>query len=110
MTLLEALVALVILGLSVVGYLEVFQGAGRSIRAAEEWNRATAVAESVVESAVVAHREAVAPEAIPLPDGFAAQVDSRAWRVDRVDDVSVTVTLPDGRALTVHRLVRVSGR
>jgi hypothetical protein len=104
-TLLEALLALVILGLSAVGYLEVFQGGARAIRAAEDWNRAAALAESTMERAIdarVAGRPADAPVAAP---GLDAHVEIRPWR-GRVDDIAVTVTLPDGRTLVVHRLVR----
>ena len=52
MTLLEALVALVILGLSAIGYLEVFQGAAHAARATGEWLGAAAVAESTMEQAL----------------------------------------------------------
>jgi len=104
MTLLEALVAVVILGLSAVGYLQVFQGSARSVGIAEQWNRAAAVAESYMESELLSRRDGVvAPPSVV--DGITADVQVTPWR-GRLRDVMVTVSLPDGRTLTVHRLVR----
>jgi type II secretory pathway pseudopilin PulG len=51
MTLLEALLALVILGLSAVGYLDVYQASARSVRDAGEWTQVVALAESAMEGA-----------------------------------------------------------
>jgi Tfp pilus assembly protein PilV len=104
MTLLEALLAVVILGLSAVGYLQVFQGSAQSIRAAEQWNRAAAVAESYMERELVSRREGAAPPP-STTDGISARVQVTPWS-GRLRDVTVMVALPDGRTLTVHRLVR----
>ena len=49
MTLLESLVALVIIGLTAVGFLELFQGTSRSSRDADAWLQAVAYAESAME-------------------------------------------------------------
>jgi type II secretory pathway pseudopilin PulG len=105
MTLLEALLAVVILGLSAVGYLQVFQGSGQSVRLAEQWNRAAAVAESYMESELLSRRAGVAAPPPSAVDGITARVQVTPWR-GRLRDVTVTVALPDGQTLTVHRLVR----
>jgi type II secretory pathway pseudopilin PulG len=105
MTLLEALVALVILGFSAVGYLEIFQAGARAIRSADEWNRGTALAESALETAVDARTTDTPIVAITPPAGYEASVDVQPWH-GRVEDVVVTVVVPGGRTLTVHRLVR----
>lgn len=103
MTLLEALVALVVLGLSAVGYLEVFQAASRSGRATAEWIVASARAEAAIEDGVAARRRGV-----PV----AGALDN-ATRVEAIpagrslEDVVATVRLPDGQRLVVHRLVRI---
>ena len=107
MTLLEALVALVILGTSVAGVLGVFQNGARSVQSADAWNRASVAAESALEEAVRARLEGTTPTA-PVADvepGLEARVEVQAWR-GTVDDIVVRVTLPDGRTMTVHRLVR----
>lgn len=96
MTLLEAFAALVILGASAAGFLGVFQNAARSVQSAAEWNRASATAASAIDGAV---REELTT---PVPN---ARVESRPWSTN-VNDVVVQVALPDGRLLTVHRLVR----
>ena len=49
MTLLEALAALVILGTTAVGFLEVFHTTARVTRNAGDWAQVTAYAESVME-------------------------------------------------------------
>lgn len=107
MTLLEALVALVILGASAAGVLGVFQNGARSVQSAEAWNRASAAAAATVEESVRAHIEGPsgAGPTAESPAGMDARVEVLPWR-GRVDDIVVRVTLPDGRAMTVHRLVR----
>ena len=101
---LEALAALVILGASAAGFLGVFQNGARSMQSASAWNRATAVAEATLTDAVRAHAEGTALDARPgsLED---VRVESQPWSAN-VDDLIVRVTLPDGRTMTVHRLVR----
>ena len=107
MTLLEALVALVILGTSVAGVLGVFQNGARSVQSADAWNRASVAAESALEEAVRARLEGTTLTA-PATDGepgLETRVEVQPWR-GTVEDIVVRVTLPDGRAMTVHRLVR----
>ncbi len=104
MTLLEALVALVILGLAAVGYVDVFQGGARSVQSADEWSRVVAVAESTMDQALLG-------TTLPARDrsgdtsGFSRRVDVRPWR-DNLSEVIVTVTSPRGLQFQVHRLVR----
>ena len=107
MTLLEALVAVVILGTSVVGFLGVFQSGARAVQSADVWNRASSAAASVIEEAVRSRLEgsSEAIETSQLDAGIETRVAVQPWR-GRVDDVVVRVTLPDGRAMTVHRLIR----
>ena len=102
MTLLEALVALVILGASAAGFLGVFQNSSRSVQSAQSWNAASAAAASAVEDAVRTVKEGAAPDIVP---DARTRVDMQPWSAT-VDDIVVQVTLPDGRTMTVHRLVR----
>jgi type II secretory pathway pseudopilin PulG len=102
MTLLEALVALVILGASAAGFLGVFQNSARSVQSAESWNRASALATATLEEAVRAAKEGTAPDLAP---SAGTRMDLQPWSAT-VDDIVVQVTLPDGRTMTVHRLVR----
>ena len=107
MTLLEALVALVILGASAAGVLGVFQNGARSVQSADAWNRASAAAEAALEESVRARIEGTAG-AVPAEGhetGLETRVDVQRWRGD-VEDIVVRVTLADGRSMTVHRLVR----
>ncbi|MFN8574644.1 MAG: hypothetical protein U0132_21505 [Gemmatimonadaceae bacterium] len=104
MTLLEAVLALVILGLSAVGYLEVFQGNAHSARNASDWTHATAIAESAMETALAG--EAADVNGMTAGSGGAVvQVQRRPWR-GRVDEVIVDVRMPDGRTMQLRRLAR----
>lgn len=105
MTMLEALVALVILGASAAGFLGVFQNGARAMQSASDWNRATAVAEAALEESVRARIAGTDTETLNDPSGIETRIEAQPWS-DRVDDVIVSVTLPDGRSMTVHRLIR----
>ena len=105
MTLLESVLALVILGLSAVGYLGVFQASSRSVHVSEEWDHAVAVAESAMESELASLKQGAPRLGTDIPLGFSAQVSAAPWRAGLMD-VEVTVTMPDGQALTIHRLTR----
>ena len=105
MTMLEALVALVILGVSAAGFLGVLQNGARSMQSASEWNRATAVAEAALEESVRARIAGTDAETLSDASGIQTRIEAQPWS-DRVEDVIVRVTLPDGRTMTVHRLVR----
>lgn len=105
MTLLETVVALVILSLSAIGVLGIFQQANRAAVDAQAWSVATSYAEEGVEAAKIgpaALRELDTPR---LRAGFARRLDVRP-AVHGLADVSVTVTVPGGASLVVHRLVQ----
>jgi Tfp pilus assembly protein PilV len=99
MSLLEALVALVVLGLTGVGFLEAFQGAARSARDAAAWSAAVAWAESGMEEATLG----APPEAADSLPGYRRELAVRPWRAG-VDEVTVTVTLPSGARFALRRL------
>jgi Tfp pilus assembly protein PilV len=104
MTLLEALAALVILGSTAVGFLEVFHTSARGTVIASEWAQATAYAESVMEQTKL---DAEA-DAVDAPRGTTARVERRPW-APGVEEVVVVVTTPSGRRLELHRLTRERG-
>jgi type II secretory pathway pseudopilin PulG len=101
MTLLESIVALVILGLAAVGFLELFQRASVATRDTSAWSRAVAVAEVTMERAVVtgsAPRDSV--------DGMLPRVTIVPWqRGLRQITVTVDVPPPAGASVVLHRLV-----
>ena len=104
MTLLESLVALVILGLSAVGFLEAFQTTSRSVREAEAWVQAVGHAEAMMEETKLA---AGAADPTALPPGFSGATAVQPWAgAEGVELVTVTVTLPRGGTFTLQRLVR----
>jgi len=107
LTLLETMVALVILGLVVVGFLAVFQGSMRLARDSERWAEAVAYAEDAMEAVKLDPAELLAPAPVELRGGFERSVETRAWGGDdSVRVVTVVVTLPDGGGhMTLTRLV-----
>jgi type II secretory pathway pseudopilin PulG len=95
-TLLETLVALVILGLAGVGFLEAFQATSRSSADAAAWVEAVGAAEAAMEETKLGTP--------PMSD---ARVDVRPWPgAAGVELVTVTVALPDGGSFVLRRLVR----
>ena len=114
MTLLEALIALVILGLSAIGYLDVFQSSARAVRDADEWTRTVSIAESTMEAATLGDalqaQNALAgrvSDATGAVSGFQRRVEVRPWRA-HVQEIVVTVTSPRGTTFTLRRLTRGS--
>lgn len=102
MTLLEALVALVVLGLSAAGFLDAFQGTSRSMRDAEAWVRAVGYAEAGMERTKLG-----APAEDSLPPGFGREVRVEPWLdATGVRRVTVRVTFPGGGAFVLERLER----
>jgi hypothetical protein len=102
MTLLESIVALVILGLAATGFLELFQRASVATRNTADWSHAVHVAEYTMERAVLAPQ--------PLRDtvsGMRRTVELRPWGSTRLREITVAVELPPpGTAtVTLHRLV-----
>lgn len=103
MNLLEALVALVILGLATVGYLDVFQTSTQSVGSAAAWSETVAVAESAMEEVLAG----VQPE--PRPNGYRSDVRVEPWQ-EGLSEVTVRVTSPSGMAFEIRRLVESSAR
>jgi type II secretory pathway component PulJ len=103
LALLEVLVALVLLSLLVVGYLRLFQGGHRLFARSEEWSEAVRYATDAMERAKTAAVESGAFHLDELPAGWGREVSSEEWEPG-VTLVTVTVTLPDGGALALHRL------
>lgn len=99
MTLLEALVALVILGLATVGYLDVFQTSTRSVGSAAVWTETVSVAESAMEEVLAGGR----PE--PASNGYRSDVRVEPWR-EGLSEVTVRVIAPNGATFEIKRLVR----
>lgn len=106
MALLEVMVALVILGLVVVGYLEVFGGAFRSAATAQTWSQAVAYATDGMERAKLEGSAALIRTVPPerLPGGFERHVETARWD-SRLTRLSVVVTLPGGGRYVLERLV-----
>lgn len=107
MTLFETLVALVILGLTSVGFLGAFQASSRSVRDAEAWVRAVGYAEAAMEQTKLGTGADDLTLREPLPPGFARDMDVQPWLgTPGLERVTVTVTLPGGGSFELHRLVR----
>ena len=107
MTLFEALAALVILGLTATGILGVFQATSRSTQSAEAWVQAVSYAEATMEQTKLGTAADGGMPATAGEPGFTREIDVRPWAgVRGVEQVTVTVMLPDGRAFVLRRLVR----
>jgi prepilin-type N-terminal cleavage/methylation domain-containing protein len=104
LTLLEAMVALVILGLVVTASFQLYGSALRSARGAGEWTTATAYAEEGMELAKLDPQSMVARGVEALEGGFQRQVRMRSLD-GRLDEVTVSVRFPDGGIFEVSRLV-----
>lgn len=103
MTLLESIVALVILGLAAVGFLELFQRVSVATRDTASWSRAVAVAELTMEQAVL-----TAAASTDSTGGLRRRVDIRPWKHGlREIVVTVDVPPPAGASVVLHRLVSV---
>jgi type II secretory pathway pseudopilin PulG len=115
-TLLEALVALVVLGLTAVAALGALQSATRLTREADVWTQAIAYAESSMEGTKLGAAAGREPAA-PPPPGFGGEVAARPWpgssefhgaggTAPGLEQVTVTVWLPGGGSFSLHRLAR----
>jgi type II secretion system protein I len=99
MTLLEVLVALVILTMVCVSYMELFAQSHRVVGAARQWSDALAYAQDAMELAKLGQR----PD--PLPNGFRSQVSRQPWKAGYTL-VTVTVFLPGGQRYHIDRVTR----
>ncbi len=104
LTLLEVLVALVVLGLVAVAYLQIFHGSHALVASSGEWSEAIAYAEDAMERTKLGSASPSAPEG--LPGGFRRQVTTRPWQPG-LTLVTVTVFLPGEGRFDLNRLARV---
>jgi prepilin-type N-terminal cleavage/methylation domain-containing protein len=102
LTLLEVMVALVILGLVGAGFLEAFAGALRATAQTREWAQGLVYAELGQEQLKIGDSENNGDG--PLGGGFTRHTEVRPWRPG-IDRATVTVELPDGRRFQLDRLV-----
>jgi len=102
-TLLEALVALVILGLASLGFLGAFQAATNATREAVIWVQAVDLAEAMLEQTKLGTVLDASP-ATPR-DGFRQAISVEPWPgAPGVERITVTVRLPDGGSFQLERL------
>ncbi|MDZ7631067.1 MAG: type II secretion system protein [Gemmatimonadaceae bacterium] len=101
MTLLESLVALVILGLAAIGFLELFQRATVATRDTASWSQAVAIAELTMERAVLSPVASV-----DSTGGVRRRVELSPW-ARGLQEITVTVDVPPpaGARVVLHRLV-----
>ena len=104
MTLFEALVALVILGLTSVGFLGAFHTSSSASRKAAEWTQAVSHAEAVMEQTKLG---ADPPLTEAADSGYNAALSLQPWNSSsEIHLVTVTVTLPRGGTFVLQRLAR----
>jgi prepilin-type N-terminal cleavage/methylation domain-containing protein len=104
--LLEVLVALVVLSLVGLGYLQLFHQGHRLAAGSREWLRAVEYAEDGIEQAKLGTLRLDDLATHPLGDGFRRQITRQPWQ-DGLDLVTVSVFLPDGGQFELHRLARI---
>jgi prepilin-type N-terminal cleavage/methylation domain-containing protein len=105
MTLLEVMLALVILGLVGLGYLELLHQSHRLISDSRRWSQAVGYAEDAMEG-VKLRGAPIQPVVDDLPGGFRRQVTATSWRPG-LSAVEVTVTLPGGGRFDLDRLIPI---
>ena len=104
LTLLETMIALVILGLVGVAFLGVFTQAARTTTDLDLWSTAVGHAEAGMELAVVDASSATMRSPEQLSGGFTRVTTVQPW-VGSTDLVTVTVEFPDGRRYALRRLL-----
>ncbi len=97
MTLMEAVVALVILSLVAIGCLELSQGASQLEFSATQWNRAVTLAESRLSQ----YLSASPSDAASSPN---VQLSRAPWR-NGLDVVTVSVLVGGGKRYELRRVV-----
>lgn len=98
LTLLEVIVAMLILSVVLAGYLELFHGSHLLLARSRIWAQAVAYAADGMEEAKLDETRAVS-----LPDGFRRRVTAATW-APGIRVITVTVTLPDGSHFDLRRL------
>ena len=101
LTLLEVLVALVVLTMVGVSYLQLFSESHRVVGASQQWSDAVAYAQDAMEHAKLTGTD---PQG-PLPGGFRRQISRQPFG-SGYTLVTVSVTLPNGARYDLHRLTR----
>jgi prepilin-type N-terminal cleavage/methylation domain-containing protein len=107
LTLLEVLVALVILSMVVVGYLELFHGGHALVLRSREWSAAVGYAVDGMEQAKLAPGLPQDERRAALPNGFQREIVTRAWQPG-LELLTVTVLLPSGGHFDVYRLEEIA--
>jgi prepilin-type N-terminal cleavage/methylation domain-containing protein len=105
LTLLEVMVALVVLSLVALGYLQLFQGSHRLVTTAREWSQAVEYAEDAIERAKLGGPSFLGTPAESLPGGFRREITSRPWQPG-LTLVTVTVFLPGSGRFELDWLAR----
>jgi prepilin-type N-terminal cleavage/methylation domain-containing protein len=105
MTLLEVMLALVILGVVGLGYLELLHQSHRLISDSRRWSQAVGYAEDAMERLKL-RGTPLQPGLEDLPGGFRRQVTATRWKLG-LTDAEVIVTLPGGGRFDLHRLIPV---
>jgi Tfp pilus assembly protein PilV len=108
MTLMEAVVALVLLALAAVGCLELAHGASRLEFSATEWNAAVSVAESQLAQVSLGVRNPEQSQRVNARDADRVQrttITREPWRAG-LDLVTVSVPVTDGKLYVLRKLVR----
>ena len=100
-TLLEVFVALVVLTLVGVSYLQLFSASHRVVGVAQQWSDAVGYAQDAMEHAKLTGTD---PEG-PLPGGFRRQINRQPF-ASGYTLVTVTVTMPTGARYDLSRLTR----
>lgn len=104
LTLLETLIALIILGLVVVSGLELLAGTRRLSAEADGWARAVIYAEEGLDRAVAGPLES-AEVVEALPDGYERRIQVRPWELPPLARVDVIVTWSDDARFELSRVV-----
>lgn len=104
LTLLEVMVALVILGLVATGFLETFAGALRATTQSRIWAQALVYGEQGQELIKVEGVDRAPRAEAALGDGFTRRIAVQPWR-EGVVRATVRVTLPNGARFDLDRLV-----
>jgi prepilin-type N-terminal cleavage/methylation domain-containing protein len=101
LTLLEVLVALVVLTIVGVSYLQLFSESHRVVGASQQWSDAVAFAQDGMEHAKLTNSD---PKN-QLPAGFRRHISRRPFGAGYTL-VTVSVTLPNGARYDLNRLTR----
>jgi prepilin-type N-terminal cleavage/methylation domain-containing protein len=101
LTLLEVLVALVVLTIVGVSYLQLFSASHRVVGVSQQWSEAIAYAQDAMEHAKLTGTD---PRGA-LPDGFRRQITRQPFG-SGYTLVTITVTLPNGARYDLNRLTR----